>query len=266
MLETISTLPAEWHVPDFEEHVFTARRNRYVLVVPVINEGERIHNQLRAIQALKLDIDIVIADGGSTDGSLADAFLRSVGVNTLLIKRGFGRLSAQLRMAYAWSLARGYEGIVTIDGNGKDGVGAIPLFIKALDDGYDIAQGSRYAEGGIAENTPLDRYLAGKLLHAPLISLAARFRFTDTTNGFRGYSARALRDPRVAPFRPIFLNYNLLFYLSVRIPQIGYRACEIPVARRYPPKGKTPTKIAGWKGRLAIIEELLDAVRGKFNP
>ncbi len=148
----------------------------------------------------------------------------------------------------------------------KDGVAAIRSFVRALDEGYDIIQGSRYKPGGEAINTPLDRYIAGKLIHAPLISLGARFRFTDTTNGFRGYSAKALRDPRVAPFRDVFANYNLLFYLSVRIPQLGYRACEVPVSRRYPPSGKTPTKIAGVRGRFAMLGEVFDAVRGRFNP
>lgn len=261
-----TALPPEWDVPEFEEHALAPRRSRFVLVIPVINEGERIRSQLRAIQALGLPLDVVVADGGSTDGSLALDFLESAGVGALLVKRGAGRLSAQLRMAYAWALARGYEGIVTVDGNGKDGVEAIPLFLRALEDGFGIVQGSRYVRGGVAENTPLDRRLAGKLIHAPLVSLGARFRYTDTTNGFRGYSAEALRDPRVAPFRPVFMHYNLLFYLSVRIPQVGYRACEVPVARRYPAKGTTPTKIAGMRGRLAMIGELLDAVRGRFDP
>jgi len=259
-------IPAEWAVPNYEEIQFGARSNRYALVIPVINEGERIRNQLRAIRALNLPLDVIIADGGSTDGSLDPDFLHMIGVNTLLVKRGPGRLSAQLRMAYAWALVRGYEGIITVDGNGKDGVDALCLFIGALDDGYDIVQGSRYQSGGEAVNTPLDRWIAGRIIHAPLISLAARFRFTDTTNGFRAYSAQALRDPRVAPFRALFMNYNLLFYLSVRIPQLGYRACEVPVSRRYPPSGKTPTKIAGFRGRFAMFGELFDAVRGRFTP
>lgn len=260
------TIPSDWSVPDFEETVFAARSARYALVIPVINEGERIQNQLKIIQDLDLPIDVVIADGGSTDGSIEAGFLREAGVNTLLVKRGIGRLSAQLRMAYAWVLARGYDGVVTVDGNGKDGVDAIPLFIKALNDNYDIIQGSRYKPGGEAINTPLDRWFAGKFIHAPLISLGARFRFTDTTNGFRAYSAKALLDPKVAPFRDVFTNYNLLFYLSVRIPQLGYRACEVPVSRRYPPSGKTPTKIAGFRGRFSMFSELFEAVSGRLRP
>ncbi|WP_244471063.1 glycosyltransferase family 2 protein [Microvirga massiliensis] len=222
--------------------ILSPRRYQYALVIPVINDGDRIRGQLRAIRDLGLAIDVIITDGGSTDGSLDEAFIRTTGVNTLLVKKGPGRLSAQLRMAYAWALARGYEGIMTVDGNGKDSVDSVPLFTQALESGYDLIQGLRYVAGGIAENTPLDRLIAGKFVHAPLISLGAGFRFTDTMNGFRGYSARALRDPRVNPFREEFRDYNLLFYLSVRIPRLGYRParCLSPGAIRrkggHPPR------------------------------
>ncbi|MFC1458340.1 glycosyltransferase family 2 protein [Microvirga arabica] len=266
MMDQTVSFPSSWAVPAFEEAVFAPSVNRYALVIPVINEGDRIRNQLRAIDALKLPIDVIVADGGSTDGSLQSEFLREVGVSALLTKRGPGRLSAQLRIAYAWVLTRGYDGVVTMDGNGKDGVDAISRFVDALNQGYDIVQGSRYQPGGEATNTPLDRWIAGKFIHAPLISLGARFRFTDTTNGFRAYSATALLDPRVAPFRDVFVNYNLLFYLSVRIPQLGYRACEVPVSRRYPPSGKTPTKIAGFGGRFAMFGELFEAAFGRLKP
>jgi len=92
--------------------------------------------------------------------------------------------------------------------------------------------------------------VAGRLIHAPIVSLAAGRRLTDTTNGFRGYSRRFLLDPRVAPFRAIFDRYALLFYLSARAGQLGYRICEIPVTRRYPRNEKIPTKVSGVEGSI----------------
>lgn len=262
--ETIS-IPPNWAVPAFDATVLAPRRCTYALVIPVINEGERIRSQLQRIRALDPTVDVVVADGGSTDGSLDIDFLREAGVKALLVKNGPGRLSAQLRMAYAWALARGYRGIITVDGNGKDDMEAIGRFVAALDQGYDLVQGSRYLPGGVAENTPVDRYLAGRFIHAPLISMRARHRFTDTTNGFRAYSAKALRDPRVAPFRHVFQDYNLLFYLLARIPRLGYRVTEIPVARRYP-SGAVPTKVTGLAGRMRMLRELVSAVLGLLDP
>ncbi|WP_159351159.1 hypothetical protein [Roseomonas harenae] len=68
------------------------------------------------------------------------------------------------------------------------------------------------------------------------------------------------------PFREVFSDYALLFYLTIRAGQLGDRTAEFPVSWRYPAKGKTPTKIFGLSGRFAMIRELLDLVRGACNP
>ena len=218
------------------------------------------------MQELAQLADIIIADGGSTDGSVDLDFLKLNDVRALLVKTGPGRLSAQLRMAYAYALRQGYRGIVTVDGNGKDGVEAIPDFLRELDAGTDLAQGSRYAPGGRAVNTPLDRALAIKLIHAPLISLAAGFRYHDTTSGFRAYSRRFLLHPRVQPFRDVFTDYELLWYLNVRAPRTGHLTREVPITRRYPDGGEVPTKISPWRGNLRVLSQTLRVVVGAYNP
>lgn len=262
----MTTIPPARQVPTSNVHVLHERRHKYALVIPVLNEGERIRRQLSRIAEVQPSVDVVIADGGSTDGSLALEFLNAVGCRALLVKTGPGRLSAQLRMAYAWLLDEGYQGVITVDGNGKDGVEAVDAFVAKLDAGFDYIQGSRYAPGGRAINTPMDRKIAGRLIHAPLLSLAGRHWLSDTTNGFRAYSARYLLDPRVAPFRDVFERYALLFYLSVRAGQLGYRVVEIPVTRAYPENEKTPTKISGFRGRIDMMKELLAVVFGRFDP
>ena len=96
--------------------------------------------------------------------------------------------------------------------------------------------------------------------------MTAHQRFTDTTNAFRAYSRRYLTDDRVQPFRDIFMTYELLAYLSVRASQIGMKACEIPVTRAYPKKGKTPTKISFFKGNSTLLKILIRNARGVYNP
>ncbi len=181
------------------------------------------------------------------------------------MKTGPGRLSAQLRCAYAFALDEGYDGIVTIDGNDKDDPAAIPSFLEALDAGVDFVQASRYVRGGAAVNTPRSRDLAIRFLHAPVLSMASGFRWTDTTQGFRGYSARLLRDPRVAPFRHLFADYELLAYLSYRAPRLGHSCQELPTTRRYP-EGEVPTKIGGHRGNWALLRTLALTVSGHYNP
>lgn len=236
--------------------------------IPVLNEGQRFLAQIERMagEGVPALADVAIFDGGSTDGSVDPGILTRSGVRAVLIKTGPGRLSAQLRMGYAWAMVQGYDGIVTVDGNGKDDTAAIPDFLEKLDAGWDLVQGSRYVPGGRAINTPLLRKLAIRTVHVPLTRMAAGFPYTDTTNGFRGYSRRLLLDPRVQPFREVFRTYELLAYMSVRAPRLGFRVVETPVSRAYPTSGPIPTKIAGWRGNVVLLGILLKAVTGRFNP
>ncbi|NMZ01721.1 glycosyltransferase family 2 protein [Pseudomonas proteolytica] len=255
-----------WQVPAFDTHFWLGHKHPWCVVIPVINEGERIKNLLAKMAALKIaDVaDIIIVDGGTTDGSLELKGLQQVGVRGLLVKTGPGKLSAQLRCAYAFALDQGYEGIVTIDGNDKDDPEAIIRFIDALKQGVDFVQASRYVAGGIAENTPASRDFAIRFIHAPMLSLFSGFKWTDTTQGFRAYSRKMLLDPELAIFRDVFMTYELLAYLSYRAPKLGYRCVEIPTVRRYP-IGEVPTKISVVKGNLSVLRVLFYTCFGMFD-
>ncbi len=255
-------------VPKFECLEFENKIKEYVVLIPIINEGERILKELMRAKKNNISeyVDIVICDGGSTDGCTDTDKLRQLNVNTLLIKRDVGKQGAQLRMGIWWALQRGYKGIITIDGNNKDSIEDVPRFIEKLEEGYDLVQGSRFIKGGHAINTPFIRNISVRLIHAPIISLTAHQRFTDTTNAYRAYSARYLTDERVQPLRDIFMTYELLAYLSVRATQLGMKACEIPVTRAYPKKGKTPTKISFFRGNSELMKILLKNAMGAYNP
>jgi glycosyltransferase involved in cell wall biosynthesis len=253
-------------VPHYLTTELAPKKSKYCVCIFVINEGQKIQKQLQKMQPLAEQIDIIIADGGSTDDSLELDFLKTVSVRTLLTKQDAGKLSAQMRMAFHYALLEGYEGIITIDGNNKDDPTAIPNFIEALDNGYDHLQGSRFIPGGKAINTPPLRYWGIRLVHAPLLSLAARYPYTDTTNGFRAYSRRFLLDAQVAPLREIFQTYEMHYYLAIRAAQLGYKIKELPVTRTYPKKGPVPTKISPIKGNILVLMTLGKACLSLYNP
>jgi dolichol-phosphate mannosyltransferase len=258
---------ATWQVPTFETSLWLGRQHPWCVVIPVINEGGRIKSLLSRMAAININgiADILIIDGGTTDGSLELEALRKKGVRGLLLKTGPGKLSAQLRCAYAFALDEGYKGIVTIDGNDKDDPEALPRFVGALEDGVDFVQASRFIRGGVSENTPLLRTVAVRCIHAPVLSLFSGFCWTDTTQGFRAYSRKMLIDPGISPFRDVFTGYELLAYLSCRAPKLGYRCLELPTIRRYP-KGEVPTKISSVRGNLDLLRVLLRASLGGYNP
>jgi len=254
-------------VPAFDTPLWLGRLHPWCVIIPVINEGERIVSLLARMAALAINqmADIIIVDGGSTDNSLAHDMLIVTAVRGLLVKTAPGKLSAQLRCAYAFALDQGYEGIVTIDGNDKDDPQAIPRFINALRQGVDFVQASRFLTGGAGENTPKSRDIAIRFIHAPMLSIASGHDWTDTTQGFRAYSRKLLLDPRLAIFRDVFLTYELLAYLSYRAPKLGYHCIELPSVRRYP-QGEVPTKIGGLKGNLMLMLVLVRACFGGYDP
>lgn len=255
----------EWQVTSYKIKEFHKKRTKYCICIPVLNEGEKIKNQLKKMLPFSKMADIIIADWGSTDGSTKKTFLKKMGVRTLLVMKSEGRQGTQLRMGFSYALMQGYKGIIQIDGNNKDGIEAIPRFIEALDEGYDYVQGSRFIKGGKAVNTPPLRLLAVRFLAAPILSLGALFWYTDVTNGFRGYSRRYLLHPKVKPFRDIFVHYELNMYLTVRANQLCLKTKEIPVSRKYP-QGKVYTKISFLKGNSNFLLSQIKAALGYYNP
>lgn len=253
-------------IPDYKIEEFFNKKHKYCVGIPLLNEGEKIQKELKSM--LDNDIpniaDIIIFDGGSNDGSTDVDFLKSVNVRTLLIKTGEGKQGAQFRMGFDYILNQEYEGIITIDGNNKDGVEYIKDFIKKLEEGYDFIQGSRFIKGGIHKNTPISRYLAVKFIHAPWISFMSGFKYTDTTSAYRGITKKLLLDENLNIFRDIFSGYELLFYMSVMAPKLNYKVCEIPVSRIYPKNTKIPTKIT-FTGNFNIIKILFKLNIGYYN-
>jgi glycosyltransferase involved in cell wall biosynthesis len=243
------------------------KRNDTLLIIPIINEGNKIVNQLNEIFSLDhKNFDVLISDGGSTDGSIETIMQRYSDKNlAILIKAEEGGLSTQIRCGIHFALNRNYKYVLTMDGNNKDEVEGIPRIIAALKNEFDFVQGSRFLRKGDAVNTPMHRTLAIKLLHAPLISFAARKRFTDTTNGFRGFSSELLADPQIDALRSIFKKYELIVYLPIVASRLKYRVCEIAVKRSYPSGGKTPTKVIGIRNHIELIFNLMNACLGRFN-
>ena len=255
-------------VPDFTCIEFSEKQHKYCLIIPIINELDNIRKELTRAKKTNVSdlVDIIICDGKSTDGSNEQTFLKDLDVNTLLIKDGAGKQGAQLRMGFYYALKRGYQGVVTIDGNNKDSIEDVYKFIDKLNEGYDFVQGSRYIEGGKEINTPKYRHIAVKYIHSPIISFTAKEKFTDSTNNFRAYSKNYLTHKDVLPFREVFVTYELLAYLSTRASQLKLKTCEIGVTREYPDDGRVPTKISPFKGSLLLMKILINNMLGKYNP
>ena len=230
----------------------------------VVNEIEHTVDEQNQNLA-KWDYEIILVNDCSPDNVwnvIENLCENNSKVKGIKLVKNFGQHSALMA---GYNCATG-DYIITLDDDGQTPANQAFRLINKLEEGYDFIQGSRFMKGGRAINTPVVRFISVQLIHAPIISLTAHQRFTDTTNAYRGYSARYLKDDRVQPLRDIFMTYELLAYLSVRATQIGMKACEVPVTRAYPKKGKTPTKISFFKGNSDLMKILLKNARGAYDP
>ena len=254
-----------WDVPSAEVCEFKAKKTKYCFISIIWNEGDRIRRQLMRMAPKAHEADIILCDGRSNDGSTNEEFLVQQGVRTILITDEKGLCTAT-RLGIAYAMEQGYEGIVTVDRKGKDGVEAISNFISCLENGYDLIQGSRFLKGGFQENTPIERYLGVRFIMSPILSLGAGRKFTDVTNAFRACSMDYLLDERVQPLRKEFVFSNLQLYLDYRAAKLKFRTKEIPVSRVYPDDGSVPTKITKFRTKLLNVYEMVCTALGIYNP
>lgn len=261
---------SSWELPGFTATALREKTRDHCLIIPVLNQGQILLDQLDRLQSQLDLVDILLCDGASDDGSTELEGLRRRNVTCLLVTREPG-LSTATRMGLSHGLRQGYRGILMMDGNGKDRVSTVADVVRKLEDGYDFVQTSRFKKGGRHENTPLERYLGVRLVISPILSLSSRFYYSDPTNSFTGMSPRYLLDPRVQPFRRVFQHYSLHYHLNRMAPRLGYRVTEIPHVRVYPKEDRgsltrtANTKIRGLRPRLRIVGELLAAVLGRYD-
>lgn len=158
------------------------------VVIPCLNESDTLEHCLKkaqlGLQAAGVAGEIVVADNGSTDGSIEIA--RSMGVRLVNVaERGYG--SALMGGIAA---ARG-KFIIMGDADGSYDFEAIPQFVEKLREGYDLVQGCRLPVGG-GKVAPGAMPFSHRWIGNPLFSLMARRWFRspirDIYCGMRGFS------------------------------------------------------------------------------
>jgi dolichol-phosphate mannosyltransferase len=151
----------------------------------------------------------------------------------LIINDGRMGVGFGIRQGLKYCQACGYKFVVLMAANGKDNPSEIPRFTRALAEGYDYVQGSRFVRGGKAECTPFLRAVFNRIW--PLVwSLLIGKRVTEVTNGFRAYDTRILLDKRIRLDQGWLDHYGLEYYLHFKALSYGYRYCEVPVSKTYP--------------------------------
>src|SRR5215831_8847445 len=129
---------------------------RVLCVAPAWNEGERIARVVRAVPADYVETTVVV-DDGSSDDTAQHAENAGARVIRGSANRGVG---AAIRSGIDYAIEHDYDIVVVVSGGGKTPPEQIPRLLEPILNGSaELAQGSRYTDGGQFLRMPLKRRL-----------------------------------------------------------------------------------------------------------
>jgi len=214
------------------ERVDTALPVEVSVVIPCLNEANSlafcVDKALNAFRASGLSGEVIVADNGSTDGSIQIAEGHGARV-VHVAERGYG---AALQAGIA--AARG-PFIVMGDADDSYDFTEVPRFVEKLREGYDIVMGNRF-RGGIKPGAmpPSHKYIGNPGLTA-LLNTLFRARIGDSYCGMRGFT-RALYDR--LDVRSTGMEFAL--EMIIKAAQIGARIAEVPIILWPDKRGRAP--------------------------
>ena len=189
------------------------------LVVLTLNEIDGVTHVFPKVAPGAVD-EILVVDGGSTDGTLE--FFERRGVRVVRQdRRGRGE-AFRLAVRHAR-----HDWLVFFSPDGNEDPADIPRLVDGLAAGYDMVIASRFMAGARSEDD--DKFLLasrrwGNLLFTWLVNVLFRGpRLTDTINGYRAVTRQAFG--RIDPDAE---GYAIEFQMSIRALRLGLRVLEIP--------------------------------------
>jgi glycosyltransferase involved in cell wall biosynthesis len=197
---------------------------RSLVIVPAFNEERSLPVVLRELSAHAPDVQVLVVDDGSADGTAAVARAGGAVVARLPFNLGVG---GALRVGFRYAVRHGFDRAVQVDGDGQHDPSQIDVLLRALDDGADMAVGSRFGSESPYELGRVRLY-AMRVLRMLLRALCGQ-RFEDTSSGFRAFSR---------PLLEYFATHYPVDYLGDTVEALllacrgGFRVVEVSVGMR----------------------------------
>ncbi|GIG54582.1 polyprenol monophosphomannose synthase [Demequina activiva] len=221
---------------------------RTLVIIPTYNERESLPLQVDAVRAACPDVDILVADDASPDGTgaWADAQAAVDPQVHVLHRPGKHGLGAAYRAGFTWGLERGYDVLVEMDADGSHRAQDLPRVLSAPGE-WDLSIGSRWVPGGAVENWPAHRRALSTGANT-YVRILLGIPVRDATAGFRAYRASALRALDLDGVES--QGYCFQIDMAWRVLQSGGRVVEVPIT--FVEREHGTSKMSG-----AIIREAL---------
>lgn len=189
------------------------------IVIPAYNAEKTI--EAVVLEVRNLGFPLLVVDDGSTDTTVD--CLDRLGVARISHRSNQGK-GAALRTGFAWALAKGFTGVVTLDSDGQHDPSAIPFLVStAAEQGADILIASRKTQ--FEEMAGLRRYW--NRFGVWCVQKRTGFSIGDSQSGFRFYSARLLAGVELSTE-----GYELEMEVLMKAWRNGFRINSVPVPAR----------------------------------
>lgn len=200
---------------------------RFLVIVPTYNEKENIGALVPILTALRPDVDILVVDDNSPDGT-ADVVKSFQAKNSrvhLLSRPGKQGLGRAYIAGFRWGLENGFDALVEMDADFSHRPEDLPKLLEALTR-HDFVVGSRYVAGGATKNWGVLRKIIsrGGGLYSRLI---LGYPLRDWTGGFNGWKAAVLKGIGLEKVESN--GYSFQIELKYRALRKGFHGHEVPI-------------------------------------
>ena len=235
---------------------------RVLVVLPTYNEAGNIAAILEAIKAAGPDIDVLVVDDGSPDGtaSLAQAAgNRLDGIFILQREQKLG-LGSAYRRGFSWGLERGYDVVIEMDADFSHNPADLIRLVETIGSGADLAIGSRYVPGGEIPEWSWHRRALSRWGNI-YARRALRIDVEDMTAGFRAYRSSVLAK---VPLGEVSADgYGFQIEMVREIARVGGNVVEIPICFSERSEGRS--KMSGFIVLEALMSVTRWAVEDRLN-
>lgn len=201
-----------------------------VVIIPTYNEKENVERMLDKVMSLSFPFHVLVVDDASPDGT-ADLVRSKISQNPdrIHLEERTGKLG--LGTAYIhgfrWSLAKGYDFVFEMDCDFSHNPDDLERLLDAcMNEGVDLAIGSRYCKGGKVKNWPWNRILMSYFASV-YVRMILWMPIKDTTAGFMCYRREVLEKINLEQVR--FKGYAFQICLKYAAYKNKFKIKEVPI-------------------------------------
>ena len=202
--------------------------HRPLLVMPTYNEALSLPVVLARLFGFAGPLHVLVVDDGSPDGTAGVVRAQAEFGRRLFLLERAGKLGlgSAYRDGFAWALARDYTAALEMDADLSHDPDDVPRLLAALDEGADLAIGSRYVQGISVVHWPLSRLLLS-IGAGYYVRWLTGLPLSDPTSGFKAIRREALL--RLEREKISAEGYGFQIELHFKAYRAGLTLREIPI-------------------------------------